>query len=289
VAKLTETFVQIPEALLPGGARDSQRFVAIPEWLLAFTGQPRRFLLYSHLWLQADWRAKTARPGRLRLARLCGCSLRTVDRAIAELKELGVLDSRRRCRRTAVYRLTLTPSWLKTLRARYARRGVPDTRVPQVAVRNRFREKRLSPTASTEGRAPPLLLEPRDRGTPGIPPVSPLAGMMPTSTPAQASAFAHTYAQRLQGADERTPRVLASYRRRGLSEAEFATALEALARADKLRQRRTSQVRYFVGVLNELLRRKRNRGAITGWRWVRGSHSGTYVRDPRGRDRPPWL
>ena len=25
----------------------------------------------------------------------------------------------------------------------------------------------------------------------------------------------------------------------------------------------------------------------TGWRFVRGSHSGNYVRDPQGTDRPP--
>jgi hypothetical protein len=27
---------------------------------------------------------------------------------------------------------------------------------------------------------------------------------------------------------------------------------------------------------------------ITGWRWVRGTHSGTCVRDPLGTDRPEW-
>ena len=26
---------------------------------------------------------------------------------------------------------------------------------------------------------------------------------------------------------------------------------------------------------------------ITGWRWVRGSHSGRYVEDPKGTDNPP--
>jgi hypothetical protein len=26
---------------------------------------------------------------------------------------------------------------------------------------------------------------------------------------------------------------------------------------------------------------------ITGWRWMRGTHSGTYVRDPYGTDEPP--
>lgn len=29
------------------------------------------------------------------------------------------------------------------------------------------------------------------------------------------------------------------------------------------------------------------RQRITGWRWVRGSHSGTYVRDPQGTDPLP--
>lgn len=28
-------------------------------------------------------------------------------------------------------------------------------------------------------------------------------------------------------------------------------------------------------------------GPVTGWRWVRGTHSGTYVPDPNGRDRLP--
>lgn len=28
-------------------------------------------------------------------------------------------------------------------------------------------------------------------------------------------------------------------------------------------------------------------GPITGWRFIRGTHSGTYVEDPRGRDRLP--
>jgi len=67
------------------------RFSMIPHWLLATNVSNTALRLYAVLAKFADSETGQAFPGRTRLSKELDCSLKTVDRAVAELIELGAI------------------------------------------------------------------------------------------------------------------------------------------------------------------------------------------------------
>jgi len=67
------------------------RFSMIPHWLLATNVSNTGLRLYAVLAKFADAETGQAFPGRTRLSKELDCSLKTVDRAVAELIELGAI------------------------------------------------------------------------------------------------------------------------------------------------------------------------------------------------------
>lgn len=67
------------------------RFSIIPHWLLATNVSNTGLRLYAVLAKFADAETGQAFPGRTRLSKELDCSLKTVDRAVAELIELGAI------------------------------------------------------------------------------------------------------------------------------------------------------------------------------------------------------
>ena len=254
--KLRERFTPLPELAIPGAGRNPRRFVPVPDWLLAIPMNERRrrriVCCYSHLWLAADWQTHRARPGRRRLAENSGLSLRTVDRALADLRRLGLIATRRRCRRTAELAIRHRPAWLRRMRAKGT-----DPRIAQVATRKRTRRKTLRTATSHLVHRAPLLektrsADPRD-------PVSALRirPEIPAQSRAASVACPHyvtALVSQLRHADSGTIIVLEALRRRGLAEVAFATAGEALAhrRSRPDRPRLTNDAGYVVAALQQM-------------------------------------
>ena len=225
--------------------------------------------------------AVTLMPGRPRLAELAGVSLRTLDRALARLRRAGTIATRRQRRQPMLLAygrpLPEPPSarWRRRI-LRYFDPAVDCTtgrkrrwRIKSegglqggVIRRSSLRSKRRSRTAlaalsrKTHARLP---LPTRRR--------QPRRALLPDPDLA-------LLAERLADADEGTVHVLHGFRARGLSEADFATAREALA-WQRQRQRIESPVRYLVGVLRMLEER---RAALS---------TGKRLRGPRGAERQP--
>jgi hypothetical protein len=72
------------------------RFSIIPAWLLASSVSDKAVRLYGVLAGYADSETGQAYPGRTLLSKRLDCSTKTVDRAVAELTELGAIRKQQR-------------------------------------------------------------------------------------------------------------------------------------------------------------------------------------------------
>jgi biotin operon repressor len=70
-------------------------FAITPEWVLYAKISANAKVIYGALQRHAD-KAGDSFPSRARLAALCSCSVRTVDKCIAELESIGALIKQRR-------------------------------------------------------------------------------------------------------------------------------------------------------------------------------------------------
>jgi Helix-turn-helix domain len=67
------------------------RFSMVPEWVLYGGVSDRALRVYAVLGRHADSHSGVAFPRRRRLADLCSCSVKSIDRAVAELVEIGAV------------------------------------------------------------------------------------------------------------------------------------------------------------------------------------------------------
>lgn len=72
------------------------RFSMVPAWLLASSVSDKAVRLYGVLAGYADSETGQAYPGRTLLSKRLDCSTKTVDRAVAELTELGAIRKQQR-------------------------------------------------------------------------------------------------------------------------------------------------------------------------------------------------
>jgi hypothetical protein len=72
------------------------RFSIVPQWLLETSISDRAIRIYALIAGYADNETLTAFPSRETLAKRAGCHVKTVDRAIAELVELGAVSKTQR-------------------------------------------------------------------------------------------------------------------------------------------------------------------------------------------------
>ena len=71
-------------------------FAIVPEWLVDADCSDRAFRVYALLARYADSDGGGAIPGRRKMAQRLGCSVDTIDRAVAELIELGAVEREHR-------------------------------------------------------------------------------------------------------------------------------------------------------------------------------------------------
>lgn len=72
------------------------RFSIVPEWLLHAPISDRALRLYAVLARYADNATLQAFPSRMLLAKRAKCSVKSIDRAIDELMQVGAIDKKRR-------------------------------------------------------------------------------------------------------------------------------------------------------------------------------------------------
>jgi len=77
-------------ALAPSGCSADVHFAIIPDWIFELPLTAQAFRLYAIAALHAD-RKGVAWPGRKRLAKMLGCTVRTVSRLFAELHASGAV------------------------------------------------------------------------------------------------------------------------------------------------------------------------------------------------------
>jgi len=68
----------------------------IPSWLDDLPLKPSAIRILIHLWRRADNATKECYPSRNSIAKHCGYSVKTVAKALSELKRLGLIKSKRR-------------------------------------------------------------------------------------------------------------------------------------------------------------------------------------------------
>ena len=71
-------------------------FAIVPEWLIDADVSDRAFRVYALLARYADSDGSGAIPGRKRMAQRLGCSVDTIDRAVAELLACGAIEREHR-------------------------------------------------------------------------------------------------------------------------------------------------------------------------------------------------
>jgi hypothetical protein len=72
------------------------RFSIVPQWLLEAETSDRAIRVYALIAGYADSETLTAFPSRETLAKRAGCHVKTIDRAIAELVQIGALTKQQR-------------------------------------------------------------------------------------------------------------------------------------------------------------------------------------------------
>ncbi len=76
--------------------RSDMQFAVVPRWLVEAGLSDKAFRLYVVLAAHADYETDACTPGRKRLAKLCACSVDTIDRAKKELVDRGFLTIEQR-------------------------------------------------------------------------------------------------------------------------------------------------------------------------------------------------
>lgn len=82
------------------------RFSIVPHWIIKRDISDRAIRLYAVLARFADAETAQAFPGRTRLSKELKCSLRSVDRAVVELEDIGAIRKRQRVK-DGVYQSSL--------------------------------------------------------------------------------------------------------------------------------------------------------------------------------------
>lgn len=234
--------------------RQTGPFTIIPEWVFDVGVSTNAIALYGLLGRYADQNGK-CHPGRETLAKRLNCSAKTIDRAKQELIAAGALAQKRRGQnKSNEYVLIAVRPGVGT-----GEHSEVDTEVHQ----NENQGTRTTPTESLDTVSTQDLVayfvERAEALSDGKRPPEKVVGQ--------------------------TAREIKKLIDEGIGTEFVVPAIEKLL--DKGLSPSSLASLAFEAMTEGKRADAKAKPRVTGWRWVRGTHGGTYVADPKGTDRLP--